>query len=202
MKNLTLKERADLYKKAFPKWPPLIIDKGWLYGVWMIGNNYQGNKFYGSYPPTYLKRIFAMFPDVLKTFHCFAGSLDMDYLKENFPGKHYGIDIKTRNSKHVIKGNAEEISTLIKSKYSLVLADPPYSNEDAEHYGTPLCNRNKVIKELVSIVNPNGFLIWLDQVLPMYRKVDWKLVGTIGMVRSTNHRFRIVSIFQRNKSRV
>ena len=40
-------------------------------------------------------------------------------------------------------------------------------------------------------------VVWLDQVLPMYRKDEWKLVGIIGMVKSTNHRFRVVTIFKK-----
>jgi hypothetical protein len=32
--------------------------------------------------------------------------------------------------------------------YDLILADPPYSAEDADRYGTPLVNRNKVVEVL------------------------------------------------------
>ena len=42
-----------------------------------------------------------------------------------------------------------------------------------------------------------GHLVWLDQVLPMYRKSELHLWGQVGVVRSTNHRFRIVSRFER-----
>jgi len=33
-------------------------------------------------------------------------------------------------------------------EYDLILADPPYSAEDADHYGTPLVSRNKVVEVL------------------------------------------------------
>ena len=36
-----------------------------------------------------------------------------------------------------------------------------------------------------------------DQVLPMFRKDTFNLVGAIGIVRSTNHRFRVAAIFKR-----
>ena len=38
-------------------------------------------------------------------------------------------------------------------------------------------------------------VVWLDQVLPMYRKDAFAVKGVIGMVKSTNHRFRVVTVF-------
>lgn len=40
-------------------------------------------------------------------------------------------------------------------------------------------------------------VVWLDQVLPMYRKADFQVEGYIGMVKSTNHRFRVIAIFEK-----
>jgi len=31
----------------------------------------------------------------------------------------------------------------------------------------------------------------------MYRKDQWRVIGVIGMVKSTNHRFRVITIFER-----
>ena len=42
-----------------------------------------------------------------------------------------------------------------------------------------------------------GYLIWLDQVLPNYKKIEWDIVARIGMVKSTNHRFRVITIFKK-----
>ena len=45
---------------------------------------------------------------------------------------------------------------------------------------------------------PHGaYVVWLDQVLPMYRKEAFAVEGVIGMVKSTNHRFRVVTVFGR-----
>jgi hypothetical protein len=41
MENKTLKERVDLYSKAFPKFPPLRADDRWIDGMWIMGNNYK-----------------------------------------------------------------------------------------------------------------------------------------------------------------
>src|SRR6185312_11706222 len=80
--------------------------------------------------------------------------------------------------------------------YDLVLADPPYSIEDAERYQTTMVKRNAVMRALKR-VRGGTHVVWLDQVLPMYRKDIFAIGAVIGMVKSTNHRFRMVTIFER-----
>ena len=79
----------------------------------------------------------------------------------------------------------------------MILADPPYSVEDADHYKPTMVNRNKVMRALGDSAKAGTHVVWLDQVLPMYKKSQWDMVGIIGMVKSTNHRFRVVTIFER-----
>lgn len=188
MDNLTLVRRAELYHESFPKFPPLYADKRWLSGLWVMGNNYKGSGYYGSYPPTYLKRIMSLFPDAEKVLHLFSGSLPA--------GNYTRFDVSGAD----VEGDVSHLEILMKTlhrKFDLILADPPYSVEDAEHYGKPLISRNETLKQCREILEPGGFIGWLDQVLPMFRKDELHLCGLIGMVRSTNHRFRVVSIFRR-----
>ena len=56
---------------------------------------------------------------------------------------------------------------------------------------------NDVMREAARVTAPGGNLVWLDQKRPMFRKDQWRLWGAIGLVRSTNHRVRLVSIFER-----
>lgn len=60
-----------------------------------------------------------------------------------------------------------------------------------------MVNRGKATRALAQVVDPGGFLVWLDTVWPMHRKAEWRTVGRILLQRSTNHRARIVSIFER-----
>jgi hypothetical protein len=46
-------------------------------------------------------------------------------------------------------------------------------------------------------LRPGAHVVWLDQVLPMFRKDTFSIEAVIGMVKSTNHRFRVVTIFKR-----
>src|SRR5262249_45638003 len=81
--------------------------------------------------------------------------------------------------------------------YNLILADPPYSAEDADHYGTPLVNRNKVVEALSHRMKRGAHLAWLDQAQPMYAKARLKPEAAIGVVRSTMHRYRCLLIWRR-----
>jgi len=190
---MSLQGRADNYNRAFPNYPPLVTTKRWLYGIWMLGNDYQSKQgYYGEYPPTYLKRIISLFPDEKEVLHLFSGTVQYSTYCTGTT-----FDIQPDLHPDIV-GDAHHLSTYFpRNTFDLILADPPYSQEDAEHYGTPMVNRNQVLKECIPVLKADGFICWLDTVLPMYRKDNLILVGTIGVIRSTNHRFRVVSIFQK-----
>lgn len=185
----TLTERANYYNQAFPNYPPLCSTDRWLYGVWMMGNNYRGSGYHGSYPPAFIRRVMSLFPDAVDIMHLFSGSLTSDIIGDR-------VDINPALEPDIV-GDAEALRTLVTKQYDLIIADPPYTAEDADHYGTCMVNRNKVVKECHAVLKPGGHLVWLDMVYPMYSKAEMQLVGTIGIIRSTNHRVRCVFIYQK-----
>ena len=188
MKNYTLEDRAKFYNSSFPKWPPLRADNRWIDGMWIMGNNYQTSGYYGAYPHTYLKRIISLFPDAENILHLFSGNIPK--------GNYTRFDIIKEYAD--IQGDAHKLSSYFDNKkFDLILSDPPYSVEDCEHYGCSMVKRNIVLKECYKILDDNGYIVWLDQVLPMFRKDELNMCGVIGMVKSTNHRFRVVTIFKK-----
>jgi hypothetical protein len=191
-KELTPEDRIRLYAAAFPDFPTMWHSKGWILGVWNIGNNYKGSGYHGSYPSSYLKRITSLFPDCKKVLHLFSGSLPEDK-------RYTRVDIKPELKPEILC-DAEELSNHIDPEsYDIIYADPPYTNSDALQYGTPMCNRNKVLKECYKILKPGGYVCWMDMVLPMYSKEAFQRIGEISISRSTNHRVRTVFIFQKKK---
>jgi hypothetical protein len=167
-----------------------LSEDGRVVGTWIMGNNYQvKSTYYGGYPAGYLKRIRALFPDKERALHLFSGKVDL----KAFPGD--TVDISPDlNPTHV--DDAQTLERVPLETYDLVLADPPYSVEDAERYQTTMVKRNRVMRALQRL-SPGTHVVWLDQVLPMYRKDTFALEATIGMWKSTNHRFRGITIFQR-----
>lgn len=185
----TLEQRAACYAHAFPHYRaswPVVWDR-WLSATWMLGNNYKGSGYYGAYPPGYLPRLMALFPDCGTVLHLFSGSLPK--------GPYTRLDSNPANQPEVV-ADAHTMDTILPLNYfDLLCADPPYSKEDAVHYGTPMVNRRLVLQQAHRVLKPGGFLAWMDTILPMYRKAQWQHWGNLTLIRSTNHRVRLVSLF-------
>lgn len=188
--QFSIEERASFYSKAFPKFPPLRIWNGRIEDLWFLGNDYRNkSSYYGSYPSNYLKRMEVLFPDCHPRLHLFSGALP--------PGHYIRFDRRSELNPDIL-GDANHLSEFFGNwEFGSIFADPPYSQEDALHYGCTLINRNTVIDECWKVLHKDGFLIWLDQVWPQYSKQKWKLYGKIGIEISTNHRSRSVTILQK-----
>lgn len=174
---------------------PNLICSDLLYGVWYIGNDYQNkSKYYGAYPASLLERYNVILGNLFfkkekKILHLFSGGLPKSI--------HYDrVDIKKENGD--IIGDAEKLTSFIWHKYEVIMADPPYSSVDATIYGNAcLVNREKVLHQCSQVLFDGGILIWLDCItwLDISIPSNLKIIGVIPIVRSTNHRFRLVTIF-------
>lgn len=188
---MTPQERIENYVRetSYPR-SLFISEDGRIVGTWIMGNNYHVRSgFYGGYPHGYLKRVRALFPDKANALHIFSGRVD----QSAWPGDSVDLDPAMEPT------YVDDAQTLLRvplHRYDIVLADPPYSVEDAEHYKPTMVKRNVVMRALERC-RVGTHVVWLDQVLPMYRKEVWKLIGVVGMVKSTNHRFRVITIFER-----
>jgi hypothetical protein len=184
-------ERIDNYVRAtgFPR-SLFIGEDGRVVGTWIMGNDYRvKSAYYGGYPAGYLRRIKALFPDKERLLHLFSGRVDLAAM----PGD--TVDVNAELAPTFVD-DAQTLERVPLERYDLVLADPPYSVEDAERYRTTMVKRNAVMSALGRLA-PGTHIVWLDQVLPMYRKDAFEMEAVIGMVKSTNHRFRVVTVFRR-----
>lgn len=187
----TWTRRLDHYAEA-TGFPPsmFIAGDGRVVGTWIMGQSYKvSSGFYGGYPASYLRRVKALFPEKKNVLHLFSGMVD----QTAFPGD--TVDINPDLHPTYID-DAQRLLNVPVACYDLVLADPPYSVEDAEHYQTTMVKRNVVMQALQRL-RPGAHVVWLDQVLPMYAKKFFRIGACIGMVKSTNHRFRMITIFER-----
>ncbi len=203
---MTLQDRADSFARAFPKrrsaWPRVVQDAGRdvLYAIWKPGQDYRNKtRYYGAYPAGYLPSVDALFPDVggssgPATLHAFSGSVPA-------LGESIRLDVNDSLDPDVT-GSVYDAAALFARRppFLLVLADPPYSAADAARYETPMVDRRRAIAALASVVEAGGHLVWLDTVWPMHNKRQWVTVGQIAIIRSTNHRVRLCSIFERAAS--
>lgn len=190
MNSHSLQDRCDLYRDSFPKFPvPQVVNDQRIEALWIMGNNYQTSGYYGAYPHGYLNRVMSMFPDAERILHVPSGSLP--------PGDYLRIDAREECRPDII-GDCHKLVELVGDRrFDLIMVDPPYSNEDAEHYGTPMVKRNILLKQCLAVCEPGGWIIWLDQAFPMFNKEECSLSMAIGMIKSTNHRVRAVFGFRK-----
>lgn len=190
--SITQQQRIDNYcqETGYPR--SIYLDEtNRIVGTWIMGNNYQVySGYYGGYPHGYLKRIKALFPDKKDILHIFSGKIDQSILNGDT------VDLDASLEPTYID-DAQSLDHVPIENYDLILADPPYSIEDAENYQPTMVKRNKVMRALGNKAKTGTHVVWLDQVLPMFKKDQWAITGVIGMVKSTNHRFRVITIFKK-----
>ena len=185
---MTLQERIDNYHTTFLKYPQMQVSRGWLMGIWVLGNMYKRqNGYYGAFPGNLLKRVYAITPDRERTLHLFSGTLQAQ------PGE-VTVDVNPALNPSVA-ADARHLP-FQPNAFDTVIADPPYSAKDAENYGTPMIARGPVMRAIRQVIKSGGLLFWLDTVRPMYSKLLWKQVGAVGVLVSTNTRVRCLSIFE------
>lgn len=208
--TMAMSERADSYAATFPGRPPLQLvreqDRDVVYGTWLGGQDYRSRSdIYGGFPPGFLDRVFALFPDVVTAtanvrrasdwpiLHAFSGSLPR--------GPHVRLDIRPEPVPGVrpeLVGSVYDVASLVaRGPFALGIADPPYSRVDALKYETKMVDRRRAMAALARVIHPRGHLVWIDVCWPIHSKRDWVTVGRVTLIRSTNHRVRMVSIFER-----
>jgi len=181
----------DNYHRVFNKYPKCLMESdGRVYGFFFIGNYYKRKtEFYGAYPPSYLKRIRALFPDHSPALHVFGGVAEPEE-------EEIKIDINPL-LKPTVCCNAQQLPFKDET-YKIVYSDPPYGPTEAKKYGFKLPNIRLVLRELRRVTQKDGILVWLDTRMPIFRKKDWLLIGAIGLFTGTNRVIRLISIFQAN----
>lgn len=174
------------FPASIPRW-----DGRWMTGTWVMGQDYRAtSRLYGAYPPRYLRRVYPLLPerDTHRTLHLFSGSL---------PASPRDIRVdRSAERPGDLRADASHLP-LRDESVMVTLADPPYSRDDATRYGEPMPDRRRVLHEAARVTVSGGILVWLDVILPPFTKREWHWWGAITIIRSTNHRVRVATFFQR-----
>ncbi len=174
--------------RSFPKYPMTVDDKGWVYGVWYCGTSWHKSRIYGEYPPTFLKRALALFPAAQNILHCPSGLVE---------GPGITVDAQRYNENcPQIVANATDLP-FEDQTFDLVLSDPPYTDKDAEQYGTGHYPTNKAMKEFWRILRPGGYFGQLHLWYPSYQRKFWHLKALIAVITGFCKRTRVFSVFER-----
>lgn len=82
-----------------------------------------------------------------------------------------------------------------------ILADPPYSASDAEHYrlgAGNLPDPGKLLRDCIDLVPPGGRVGMLHYILPQPPK-HARFVACIGVVTGFRNRMRVYSVFEKGQ---
>jgi SAM-dependent methyltransferase len=176
---------VESVNKAFPRYPMTVNDKGWIYGVWYCGTSWQKVALYGQYPPGFLKRALALFPDARDILHCPSGTVTGPGITVD------SISDGIRCPQIIASADALPFPD---NSFDLILSDPPYSAEDSAKYGCDPFPLGKFIKEAHRILRPGGHLGMLHVYYPSYRRKEWKLDALIMVITGFLRRARVFSI--------
>lgn len=95
--------------------------------------------------------------------------------------------------------DVHNISEVIKEKFDIILADPPYSNEESkEMYGTPPLNYKKWTGECDKLLNDDGLLIvYHKHLMPNPNFHVYEVVKRVFVAGRVNHPPRVAVYFQK-----
>lgn len=184
---------VENWNQSFPKYPVTVEDKGWVYGVWYCGTAWNKVVLHGQYPPGFLKRALALFPEARNILHAPSGTLSSC----DMPNGHVTLDSisdAVRKPDHVADCSNLPFPD---ASFDLVLSDPPYSKKDSEIYGCPPFPMGRFVKEAHRVLRSGGKLGMLHTYYPSYRRQEFKLVGLIAVVTGFQRATRIFSIFEK-----
>jgi SAM-dependent methyltransferase len=180
---------AAAVNRAFPRYPVTVFDKGWTYGVWYCGTGWAKVDLHGQYPPSFLSRALALFPDAVDILHCPSGTVT---------GPGVTVDAVADEVRHPqIVASADAIP-LPDESFDLILSDPPYTDADSAVYGCGHFPLRGFMGEAHRLLRPGGCLGMLHLYYPSYRRRDWHLVGLVAVVTGFQRATRIFSVLQKD----
>jgi len=143
-------------------------------------------KYYGAFPSGFLWRAKTLLGDTSNLCHLCSGMVE---------GEGFKIDLDPAVSPDLV---ADATDTGIEDdRFSAVLCDAPYTQEDAENYRFPdLPTPNMLLKEALRIVKVGGRVGFLHYICPRPPK-NAKFVACIALLVGFNNRVRLYSVFEK-----
>lgn len=114
----------------------------------------------------------------------------------------YGVRIDlNKDVKPDIVGDAHTFANLLakSTKFDLIIADPPYSTEEARDiYGTPKLNYKKWTKECDKVLTKGGLLcVYHKYLMPNPDPTKYKVVKRVFIGSRTYHLPRVAVFYQK-----
>ena len=167
-----------------------VYERGWIHGTWYTGTKYKAASYWGQFPGNLLARVQTMFPTE-RLLHLCSG--------HSYIAGAVNVDIQPTPARDV---QADAAALPFRNdSFAVCLIDPPYSQEDSQRYGVRrLISTGRTMAEVRRVLVPGGYLVWLDERYPSFRRREWDLMGLIGIVTGFQRRSRLLSFFRSRQS--
>jgi len=167
--------------------------------VWLLAR--PKVKYYGAYPAGFLERARALLGVSLEdpVLHVCSGRVN-DYPYRGGVGPNdKTLDLCSELSPDYCRDAREPLPLRDSGKpWPAILADPPYTVGDAEHYavgGEVLPEPNALLRNALSVVRPYGRVGMLHYFAPRPPK-EVKLIALIAVMTGYKNRVRLYSVFE------
>lgn len=111
----------------------------------------------------------------------------------------FRVDIKEEVKPDLV-ADAHNFADKIKQQFTIILADPPYSTDEAkELYGTPKLNYKKWTNECDKVLKDGGLLIvYHKYIMPNPNPDKYEVVKRVFIGNRTYHLPRVATYFKKN----
>lgn len=163
-------------------------------------------KYYGAYPNGFLERARALLgvTPLDPVLHVCGGRVrDYPAKPRGFGPNDKTLDLDVALSPDFVGAATDAIPARFgfgAGGWPALMADPPYTEADAEHYAPgkkAFPKANLILKNMLVAVRPGGRVGMLHYILPQPPREGVRFVACIGVVTGYNQRMRTFSVFER-----
>lgn len=165
-------------------------------------------RYYGAYPNGFLERARALlgvtpFDAVLHV--CGGRAREYPAKPRGFGPNDKTLDLDASLSPDFIRAATSPLPGMMagvddEEYWPALIADPPYTEADAEKYAPGAAafpKANLILKNMLAIVRPGGRVGMLHYVLPQPPRDGVRFVACVGVICGFNNRMRCFSVYER-----
>lgn len=163
-------------------------------------------KYYGAYPSGFLERARALLgiTPYDSLLHVCGGSARLYPAKpRGFGPNDYTLDLDSNLAPDFLQDVSQPLPpnpSEDTSKWPALIADPPYTEADADHYApgrAAFPSANTILRNMLDVVRPGGRVGMLHYILPQPPRTGVRFVACVGVICGYNNRMRCYSVFEK-----
>lgn len=168
--------------------------------VWILAR--PKVKYYGAYPNGFLERARALlgvypFDSVLHV--CGGRAKDYPAKPRGFGPNDMTLDLDPAMGPDFLQ-TATDPLPVTPHGWKALIADPPYTEADAEKYApgaVAFPSANTILRNMLAVVRQGGRVGMLHYVLPQPPRDGVRFVACVGVIVGFNNRVRVFSVFEK-----